>query len=483
MNKQIITWLNGRYGYNISAEYYKTIDIWLDWWRGYYKPFHRFWHNNGKKALQRDIFTLKMGKKVCEDWASILLNSKTKVKIDDPDANKFVQGENETGGVFGSNSFWVRANRLIERAFASGTGAVTIHLTGVNVADGSVQLSPDARIKLNYISAEMIIPLSEDNGKITEVAFVSASTEKSRKYLLLEVHRLNGSGHYVIENFRFSADNDVITPVPLPENQIGYFDTKSSVPWFAIYEPNLENDIEYNNGLGISVLHGAIDALKAVDLCFNNFVSDFYLGQKKVFMEKSLIEITDDGTVVAPDDVNQQLFTYVEFPDAEGGQKFISEFNPSLRAEENTKGIQSALDYLSFKVGLGNKHYQFNSGSIVTATQYTGDKQDLIQNAHKHYIPVEEFMLSLIRSIVYIGKNLIGYDLNEDCKIEITFDKSVIIDEAAERENDRSDVREKLMTPWEYRMKWYGETEEEAKKMADELSEGEQMYGGEGDFE
>lgn len=83
----------------------------------------------------------------------------------------------------------------------------------------------------------------------------------------------------------------------------------------------------------------------------------------------------------------------------------------------------------------------------------------------------------------YIGKNLIGYDLKEDCKIEITFDKSVIIDEAAERENDRSDVRDKLMTPWEYRMKWYGETEEEAKKMADELAEGEQMYGGEGDFE
>ena len=55
------------------------------------------------------------------------------------------------------------------------------------------------------------------------------------------------------------------------------------------------------------------------------------------------------------------------------------------------------LDYLSFKCGLGTKHYQFNAGSIVTATQYTGDKQELIQNAAKHYIPVEAALKAVVK--------------------------------------------------------------------------------------
>ncbi len=116
---------------------------------------------------------------------------------------------------------------------------------------------------------------------------------------------------------------------------VSEFKTGCNIPWFAIIEPNIENDVENNNGLGISVLHGAIDELKAVDLCFNNFCSDFYLGQKKVFMEKTLVEINDDGTEVAPDDVHQQLFTYINFPMENQGddKKFIQEFNTALRVE------------------------------------------------------------------------------------------------------------------------------------------------------
>lgn len=79
------------------------------------------------------------------------------------------------------------------------------------------------------------------------------------------------------------------------------------------------------------------------------------------------------------------------------------------------------------------KHYQFNGGTVVTATQYTGDKQDLIQNADKHYAEVERFLLSLVRSVIHIGKNLMGADVADNAEIEIDFDRSVIIDDTAER--------------------------------------------------
>lgn len=478
MNKQIIQWLNSEFGYTISCDFYdKYINIWLDWWRGYCNTFHRYYFNNGKKTFQRDLYSLKMGKKVCEDWAAVLLNSKTHIKISDEAANDFIQGERETGGVFGSNSFWTKGNRLIERAFASGTGAVTIHVSGIKLTGEGEQLtvetSPEALLQLNYLSAEYIIPLTVDNGRITEAAFVSETSIKGKKYLLLELHRLDDNKNYVISNYRFSFDSEQLVQVDLPDDMIRTFNTGSPVPWFSVFMPNIENNVECANGLGISILHGSIDALKAVDLCFNNFCSDFYLGQKKVFMEKSLVETTDDGKKIAPDDVHQQLFTMIDFPPENGGEdtkKFIMEFNPDLRVDGNTKGIQSALDYLSFKCGLGNKHYQFNGGTVVTATQYTGDQQDLIQNADKHYTSVEQFLLSLVRSIIHIGKHLIGADISENAEIEINFDRSVIIDDSAERLQDLQEVRDGLMTKWEYRMKWYGETEEKAKKMIAEIS-------------
>ncbi len=146
------------------------------------------------------------------------------------------------------------------------------------------------------------------------------------------------------------------------------------------------------------------------------------------------------------------------------GKSLVQEHNPELRVADNTAGIQAQLDYLSFKVGFGTKHYQFNSGSIVTATQYTGDKQDLIQNAHKHFIKVESFLHRLVKTLLWIGHNYIDSSIKDDALISVVFDQSPLVDENAERQRDKDDVAAGLMQRWEYRVKWYGESEADAKR-------------------
>ncbi|MCM1525567.1 MAG: phage portal protein, partial [Ruminococcus sp.] len=437
MNSNALEFVRKNYGCLTDTSFYSAVDIWTDWWKGYHRPFHRFSFSNGIKTFSRDFYTLKMGKKICEDWASLLLNDKTRFKISDENASRYVQGRMENGGVFGSNDFRMRCNRLIEQAFATGTGAVTLRLENADITEkGKIKSSRDTVIRLCFMSADYIIPISCENGRITEAAFVSEHIRRGRKYLLIEAHMLEG-GRYVIHNHWFDTGSGGMIPQALPEGMTERFETGSEVPWFALITPNIVNTLPNSGGMGISVLHSAIDALKSVDLNFNNFCKDFELGGKKVFMLKDLTAITGNGETVAPDDVGQQLFVMVE-PDSinpanSNGGKFIQEFNPLLRVEENTKGIQASLDYLAFLCGLGNKHYQFNSGSVVTATQYTGDKQDLIQNAHKHYASVTQFLQSLIRSVISIGNRFCGWGVTEDAKTEIVFDKSVIIDEAAER--------------------------------------------------
>jgi A118 family predicted phage portal protein len=131
--------------------------------------------------------------------------------------------------------------------------------------------------------------------------------------------------------------------------------------------------------------------------------------------------------------------------------------------EENTKGVQAALDYLSFKCGLGTRFYAFEGGTVQTATQYIGERQDLVQNANKHYIVIERALQGLVRGILYIGREILGLPVKEDTDIEIKFEDSYIIDKEAERARDKDDVRDGIMQKWEYRAKWYNEDEATAK--------------------
>lgn len=60
-----------------------------------------------------------------------------------------------------------------------------------------------------------------------------------------------------------------------------------------------------------------------------------------------------------------------------------------------------------------------------------------------------------------------GADVDPDTPITVSFEDGFIIDDNAAKESDRQDVRDGLKQAWEYRVKWYNETEEEAKAVID----------------
>ena len=58
-----------------------------------------------------------------------------------------------------------------------------------------------------------------------------------------------------------------------------------------------------------------------------------------------------------------------------------------------------------------------------------------------------------------MGLRQSGYELS------VNFEDSILADDETKRASDRQDVSMGIMPLWEYRMKWYGEDEETAKKM------------------
>ena len=135
----------------VPDETYDHIDEWLEWYQNDVEKFHHYKLYNGAIMTNQERYKLGMAKTVCEDWANLLLNEKVAIK-----AGKYSKRLAE---ILNYNNFRVQGNRLIEKAFALGTGAFVEYLNA------------DGQVIIDYIRADMIYPMSWDNGDITECAF------------------------------------------------------------------------------------------------------------------------------------------------------------------------------------------------------------------------------------------------------------------------------------------------------------------------
>ncbi len=431
----VCEYLRQKLGVNVNGDYYNNISQWADWYKGYYKPFHSYTDYNGRETVQLDRYSLKMAKKVCEDWANMLLNEETMIVLENKDAQSFVDE------VFENNDFLANANTLIEKAFALGTGAVAVRLNNYKIA-------------LEYITADCIIPISYNNRSITEVAFVSEHIYKGKPYIYLETHLKNQYGNYVIRN-EYLDEN--FNRVKTNNKTVEVYDTKSDIPWFVIFKPNITNNIDINSPMGISVYANSTDVLKGVDLAYDNLCTDFFLGGKMVLMNESIIAKEHNGARVVPQHSKKRLF--MSMGDSVIDGKMYEEYNPELRVDENVKGVQSQLNYLSSKCGLGEKYYNFEYDRATTATEIIYDNANLFRNVKKHEKVISQAIKGLVKCILMLG----GFD--EKQKISVIFDDGVIEDKTKIRAQDRLDMEKGIMKKWEYRMKYYGEQEELAKSL------------------
>lgn len=419
-----------------------------------------------------------MAKRICEDWASALMNEKVEITVAGENNQAYLDEQIK------NLEFKHNSNMLIEKAFATGTGAYVLRFDNMLNTDDKITPDAKATIRLEYLDATYILPLTVIGGKIIEVVFASDVTYRGKEYVYIETHLIEDNPNcengkeYVITNEYFEQSNGVLSPAELPDYMIESYSTGSDIPLFAIVKPAIVKNIEHGNGMGLSVYANAIDELEGCDLAFNNFCRDFKLGGKKVFYSKSLVRYDDTGNPITPDDVAQQLF--MELGDNDGlseDKKPLTEYNPLLRVAENKEGIQAMLDYLSFKCGMGTKRYQFNSGSIVTATQYSGDRQDMIQHAAKHNTQLRTAIIQISRAILWAGKNVCGVNVDETAEINVVFDDGFFTDDDAKRESDRQDVHDNVMTKVEYRMRWYGEDEETARAKLSENEVNDNPFG------
>ena len=448
IDSEILEFLGER-GFAAESVMYAYIREWEAWWRGKNKAFHEYLENNAMgRPVRREMFRMNMAKKICEDWAAVLLNDRTVLSVADEAGDAFVKR------VFADSGFLRQANRLVEKAFAVGTGAAILRISDCPVTEGGLCADEGTRLSFEFVDAAHIVPLSVRNGRITEAAFVSDGVERGREYVYLETHTVEDGG-YCIRNVFFDREDGVLREREAGK-YAGVIRTKSPVPFFAVLTPNLVNHIDEGTGMGVSVFADAVDCLRGVDLAFNNFCRDIKLGGKKVFINQSLVNRDEHGNVYTPDDVAQQLFVTIGDTDI-ADRPMITEHNPELRTADNTEAVQSQLDYLSFRCGLGTHHYTFGGiegRAKLTATQYMGERQDMLQNAVKHQKNVEAFLRGVVRALLWCAAEVYRLPVDAGSDIAVTFDDSYFTDAESQRSRDLDEVKAGILTVEEYRKKW-----------------------------
>lgn len=446
-------------------ETYSHIDMWLAWYQNMVDDFHKYKIYDGVHFRDEERYRLGMAKKVCEDWANLILNEKVSIK-----AGSFEERMNE---ILDRNNFRVRGNQLIELTFALGTGAFVEYR------------NESGAVVIDFVRADMIYPLSYDNNDVTECAFGSYRSYQGKECIYLQIHRLGRKGdgerpeEYYIENQYVDLNAGIA--LELPEGLGENIPTGSTLPLFQILVPNMVNNVELDSPMGISVYANAVDEVKGCDLVYDSYINEYVLGRKRILVPVSMAKIMMQQkespadpdkriTTVRPQFDPAQTVFYQMQNDRESDLK-LTPIDMGIRAQEHELGIQRALDLCSFKCGLGTGRYQFNSSGVKTATEVISDKSDLFQNLKKNEIPIRTAVVGMVRAIAFLD----GYAT--DLEVTVDFDDSIIEDTSATIDRNIKLVDAGLRSKLTAIMEIYKCSEAEAKKELERIAEDGRITG------
>lgn len=429
----------------LDIDWYDNIYLWLDWYKGKVSSFHKYNVYNGHKWIKKERHSLQMPKFIAEDWATLLYNDRTEIKVDETHQKTLLE-------ILKNNKFESEFSKHIERYMALGIGATVAYKDTRN------------KTKISYIIAPMIFPLRVENGEIVDCAFASVVGDE----YYINLHEKTNAGNYRISNYyvRINTSNEV----EMSKNNKVKKSYLSPVKMFQIYTPCIANNIDVFSAFGISVFGNSLDRVKTVDLIYDSYKNEFELGKKRIFVRSDLLDykmVTNEKgeTVTVPlfDDNDTEFYTLPKIEDDDSEQ--IKEVNSTLRVTEHIDGLQNALNVLSDGCGLGNNRYSFKDGKVYTnETQVISTESKLYKNLLKHEKVLRESMIELVKALLYLndGKEYTG-------DITIDFDDSIVEDSSEIQRRALLEFNTDLIDAVEYFVQVYKYTEEQAIEFVEKI--------------
>jgi A118 family predicted phage portal protein len=346
------------------------------------------------------------------------------------------------------------------------------------------------KIEVNYIKASDFCPLSiSSDGSITEAAFVDRVIIKDKVYSKLEHHKLSGTT-LTITNFAFESPAGLNTNIPnvIANGQLGnrialtdvyeWANVPESItienidePLFAYFKMPQANTVDLNSALGVSGFSRAVDLIRDADEQYSALLWEFEGGQMAVDVDITAINPSksDSGN---PRDILPKLQRRLYRANLDlGADEAYHVFNPQLRDASYINGLNMILMKIEDACDLSRG----TLSSVTYAEARTATELRILkQRSFSANADIQKELQRVLEHVIRImDKYCDLYDIVPSGTYEFAFkwDDSIIVDKDTERQVDMMDVNNKLLSRVEYRMKWYGETEQQALEALKKLDE------------
>lgn len=450
-----------------ESVYTEYIDKAYQWYRGDLgSEFHVNTDWNGVSTVEETKAKFHIAKRICESHADLEMNENVNVNIKDDKTREYLLGYEEMSGYLGQQDFWNKATGLYELVCALGIGAIEIVCDGL-IDDGQViKANENTTMELQYHNALSIIPISwTSNREIKEIAFIEPYRKDKINYINLRMHVLE-NGKYVIYNkvikevngrYLFDVKNNI--------NTLDKFETDSNIPWFSVCKLNIQNNYDIYSPMGTSVYMNCCDMFMTLDNILTAIRdASEYAKPIRIYPIDLLTRDEETGQYSIPKTMQKKSFYYAgdkkngTVEGVDGKRLDITDIESDPRFDKLCTGVQNTLDYISEMSGLGNSYFKFNSGSVTkTATEVISSNSELWRSVRRNELAIEKWILNILKSIIHVHNFLgLGEVLDEDTKMSIDFDQSIIEDKTAERQRMLEEVKAGIISIEEYREKWYG---------------------------
>lgn len=419
----------------ISDEHYKRVELWKSIYAGEGDEFKENYFTINKGTQTRKRKSLNMAKVSAEELSKLIFTEKVEININD---KTFSDNISET---LDNNRFYKEFQQKLEVMFA--LGGIVPKVFPKKQYDGTYKLL------ITYVTPDCFIPLSHENGDITEAAFLNVTKKNDKIYCLFEVHRWKEYANenkgtsfrkYVVNNVLFEGDKNSqdIKQVPLntlyPELKEVTEIENLTESLFRYFKPNIANNKEINSPMGISIFANSIDTLHLIDIAFDSFMREFRLGRRRILVPAESVRTVlnqKTGELERYFDADDEV--YQAFRSSDPDKAKIQDNTVELRVDEHINAINALLDLYAMQVGFSAGTFTFDGkGGIKTATEVISEQSKTFRTKQSHENLIEENLIKFIKTLGEVAKLYNLFDTPEKLEIGLQWDDSIIQDRDGE---------------------------------------------------
>ena len=192
---------------------------------------------------------------------------------------------------------------------------------------------------------------------------------------------------------------------------------------FAVMRNAEVNSIAGMQGYGFPKVYANIPLFYNLDAAFGAFFTDIEKSEAITFINEQLVDFDEDLKPISQSDERKKRFVFLGegLPDS---KTLIHNEQPDVRIEQFRQSIELLLDILSMKFGFGTKRYSFQNGQVQTATEYIGERQDMMQELNKQRAESRQYIDGIVRAVLWFSNTFNGTSFPLDGEINIEFPTS-----------------------------------------------------------